>query len=125
MAIINQRGKSSRRNKKLPYPGHRDLPGSSPRCPAAFPPPSRLPGQGPDLVPSSQASAFHLPKDPLGIQQHCSLGILGLGTSYLQVCFLSVAQKSESSVGRMQRGLKMGSAPWTRTLREGGRGEAS
>lgn len=35
MAIINQRGKSSRRNKKLPYPGHSDLPGSSPQRPAA------------------------------------------------------------------------------------------
>lgn len=69
MAIINQRGKSSRRNKKLPYPGHRDLPGSSPWCPAAFPPPSCLPGQGPDLVPSPQAWAFHLPRPlPMDIQ---------------------------------------------------------
>lgn len=43
MARINQRGKSSRRNKKLPSPGHRDLPGSSPRCPKACPPPCGLP----------------------------------------------------------------------------------
>lgn len=85
MAIINQRGKSSRRNKKLPYPGHRDLPGSSPRCPAALPPPSCLPGQGPDLVPGPQAEARHLPRDTPapGSQQPWSLCTLGLGTSHL------------------------------------------
>lgn len=78
MAITNQRGKSSRRNKKLPYPGHGDLPGSSPRCPKA----SLLP-------PASLARAqiwCPLPRPRhLGTQPSFLLCILGLGTSCLWV----------------------------------------
>lgn len=127
MAIINQRGKSSRRNKKLPYPGHRDLPGSSPRCPVVSPPPSCLLGRRPDLVPSPQAYALHLPRDPpprASNRPSCRApGVrhLSLGLSFL----LTGPEIREFGAGCMQRGLGWEMPFWTRTPGAAGRGEAS